>query len=81
MQGFAGEHKIPESVLNSGVQIFKLAAMNNFIQGRRMNTVAAVCLYTAARKERPCRVMLIDFADSCGVSLLPFTFRGSILTF
>lgn len=80
MQGFAGEHKIPESVLNSGVQIFKLAAMNNFIQGRRMNTVAAVCLYTAARKERPCRVMLIDFADSCGVSLFPFTFRGSILT-
>ncbi|OBT96392.1 transcription factor TFIIIB subunit brf1 [Pseudogymnoascus verrucosus] len=78
MQGFAGEHKIPESVLNSGVQIFKLAAMNNFIQGRRMNTVAAVCLYTAARKERPCRVMLIDFADSCGVNVfkLGHTFKA-----
>lgn len=78
MQGFAGEHKIPESVLNSGVQIFKLAAMNNFIQGRRTNTVAAVCLYTAARKERPCRVMLIDFADSCGVNVfkLGHTFKA-----
>jgi len=78
MQGFAGEHKIPESVLNSGVQIFKLAAMNNFIQGRRMNTVAAVCLYSAARKERPCRVMLIDFADSCGVNVfkLGHTFKS-----
>lgn len=78
MQGFAHEHKIPESVLNSGVQIFKLAAMNNFIQGRRMNTVAAVCLYTAARKERPCRVMLIDFADSCGVNVfkLGHTFKA-----
>jgi transcription factor IIIB 90 kDa subunit len=67
MQGFGGEHKISESVINSGMQIFKLAAMNNFIQGRRMNMVAAVCLYTACRKEKPCKVMLIDFADSCGV--------------
>jgi transcription factor IIIB subunit 2 len=69
MQGFASEHHIPESVVNSGMQIFKLAAMQNFIQGRRLNMVAAVCLYTAARKEKPCRVMLIDFADSCQVSI------------
>jgi transcription factor IIIB 90 kDa subunit len=69
MQGFGGELKISESVINSGMQIFKLAAMNNFIQGRRMNMVAAVCLYTACRKEKPCKVMLIDFADSCGVCL------------
>jgi transcription initiation factor TFIIIB Brf1 subunit/transcription initiation factor TFIIB len=69
MQGFGGELKISESVINSGMQIFKLATMNNFIQGRRMNMVAAVCLYTACRKEKPCKVMLIDFADSCGVCL------------
>ena len=67
MQGFGGEHGISESVINSGVQIFKLATMSNFIQGRRMIMVAAVCLYTACRKEKPCKVMLIDFADSCGV--------------
>lgn len=72
MLGFAGEHKITESVVNSGMQIFKLATMNNFIQGRRMNMVAAVCLYTACRKEKPCKVMLIDFADSCGVALSCF---------
>lgn len=78
MQGFAHEHRIPESVVNSAVQIFKLAAMNNFIQGRRINTVAAVCLYTAARKQRPCRVMLIDFADSCEVNVfkLGHTFKA-----
>ncbi|KAI9740898.1 MAG: transcription factor TFIIIB subunit brf1 [Claussenomyces sp. TS43310] len=69
MQGFAGEHKLSEAAVNSGMQIFKLAAMNNFIQGRRLVTVAAVCLYTACRKERPCRVMLIDFADSCQVNV------------
>jgi transcription factor IIIB subunit 2 len=67
MNGLAGEHHIPESTVNTGMQIFKLAAMNNFIQGRRINHVAAVCLYTAARKSKPCRVMLIDFADSCQV--------------
>lgn len=42
--------------------------MNNFIQGRRTEHVAAVCLYSACRKERPCRVMLIDFADKVQVS-------------
>lgn len=78
MQGFAHEHRIPESTVTSAVQIFKLAAMNNFIQGRRINTVAAVCLYTAARKQRPCRVMLIDFADSCEVNVfkLGHTFKA-----
>lgn len=69
MLGFAAEHKISEAVVNSGMQIFKLAVMNNFIQGRRMNMVAAVCLYTACRKEKPCKVMLIDFADSCAVNV------------
>ncbi len=78
MNRFANEHRLPESTVNSAVQIFKLAAMNNFIQGRRINTVAAVCLYTAARKERPCRVMLIDFADSCQVNVfkLGHTFKA-----
>lgn len=59
---------IRESTIQSGVQIFKLAAMNNFIQGRRMDQVAAVCLYSACRKDSPCRIMLIDFADKVEVS-------------
>jgi transcription factor IIIB subunit 2 len=29
--------------------------------------VVAVCLYSACRKERPCKVMLIDFADKVQV--------------
>jgi transcription factor IIIB 90 kDa subunit len=67
MQALAGQLGVPEPTINSGVQIFKLAANNNFIQGRRMDMVAAVCLYTACRKEKPCRVMLIDFADKVQV--------------
>lgn len=67
MQGLAGQLGIIDGTLQSAVQIFKLAAMNNFIQGRRMDMVCAVCLYSACRKEKPCRVMLIDFADKVQV--------------
>ncbi|RFU33696.1 hypothetical protein B7463_g2610, partial [Scytalidium lignicola] len=78
MQSLANQLNVPESVVNSGVQIFKLAAMNNFIQGRRTEHVAAVCLYSACRKERPCRVMLIDFADKVQVNVfkLGHTFKA-----
>lgn len=68
--GFAAEHKLSENAVTAGMQIFKMACMINFIQGRRMNMVAAACMYTACRKERPCRVMLIDFADSCQVIII-----------
>jgi len=63
----ANQLMIQEAIVNSGVQIFKLAAVANFIQGRRMDMVAACCLYSACRKEKPCRVMLIDFADKVQV--------------
>ena len=71
MQNMGAQMPIPiaEHVIQSGVQIFKIAAMNNFIQGRRMDMVAAVCLYSACRKEEPCKVMLIDFADKCQVCM------------
>lgn len=68
MQSLANQLSIPEAVVNSGTQIFKLAVMYNFIQGRRTDMVCAVCLYSACRKEKPCRVMLIDFADKVQVS-------------
>jgi transcription factor IIIB subunit 2 len=67
MQALGSQLEITESIIASGVQIFKIAAMNNFIQGRRMDMVVAVCLYSACRKERPCKVMLIDFADKVQV--------------
>lgn len=69
MQGFAHQLNINETIVNAGVQIFKLASMANFIQGRRMTIVAAVCLYAACRKEKPCKVMLIDFADLVQVNV------------
>lgn len=51
------------------MQIFKLAAANNFIQGRRTKSVAAVCLYIACRIQKDTnRTMLIDFSDVLMVS-------------
>ena len=52
-----------------GMKYFKLAASNNFIQGRISRHVSAVCLYLACRGEQTCKVMLIDFADILTVNV------------
>ncbi|KAF9893098.1 transcription factor TFIIIB subunit brf1 [Aspergillus nanangensis] len=54
---------VPESATKAAGQVFKLAVGQNFIQGRRTKTVAAVCLYIACRRQDGNTVMLIDFAD------------------
>jgi hypothetical protein len=66
---------VSEIAVPSGMQILKLASAANFIQGRRMDMVIAVCLYSACRKITPCKVMLIDFADILQVcpSFCPFS--------
>ncbi|KAK0104826.1 transcription factor TFIIIB subunit brf1, variant 2 [Cadophora gregata] len=77
MQSMGTQLQINDSTIQAGMQIFKLAAMSNFIQGRRMDMVAAVCLYSACRKTTPCKVMLIDFADlvQANVFKLGHTFK------
>ncbi|KAG4410599.1 hypothetical protein IFR04_016264 [Cadophora malorum] len=77
MQSMGAQLAINDSTIQAGMQIFKLAAMSNFIQGRRMDMVAAVCLYSACRKTSPCKVMLIDFADlvQANVFKLGHTFK------
>ena len=66
----AGHLDIPSPLLDSGMQVFRLASANNFIQGRRTRSVAAVSLYLACRAQRNARNthMLIDFADILEVS-------------
>ena len=77
MNQLAQQLHIQESTVTHGVQILKLAVMNNFIQGRRTEMVCAVCLYTACRMVKPCRVMLIDFADKVSVSIPNSSFLTS----
>ncbi|KAI9727586.1 MAG: transcription factor TFIIIB subunit brf1 [Cirrosporium novae-zelandiae] len=60
---------IPPGVADQAMQIFKLAAGANFIQGRRTRTVAAVCLYIACRKQKENTTMLIDLADVLNINV------------
>lgn len=61
---------VQQSLVDAGMQVFRLASANNFIQGRRTKSVAAVALYVACRTQRdnPNQHMLIDFSDILEVS-------------
>ncbi|KAG5922129.1 hypothetical protein E4U61_005793 [Claviceps capensis] len=63
MQGYAQQLNVSDSLVTAGTQVFKLASGANFIQGRTLASVSAVCLYAACRAEPPCKIMLIDLAD------------------
>ena len=62
-----------QPLLDSGMQVFRLASGHNFIQGRRTKSVAAVALYVACRcqQQHKNQHMLIDFADVLQVTLSP----------
>ncbi|XXG98077.1 hypothetical protein Hte_004396 [Hypoxylon texense] len=64
MIGFAHQRKeIPPSAVDAGIQIFKLVMEDNWLQGRGMDKVVPMCLFTACRREARCKVMLMDFAE------------------
>ncbi|KAJ1334202.1 transcription factor IIIB subunit [Microdochium nivale] len=63
MNELAHALSINSSTVDIAVQIFKLAMNENWIQGRGMEKVIVVCLYTACRREDRCQIMLIDFAE------------------
>jgi transcription factor IIIB subunit 2 len=63
MNQFAHQLQIAPYVAEKAFQVYKIAAGSNFIQGRRKNTVAAVCVYAVCRQEDNNKVMLIDLAD------------------
>jgi transcription factor IIIB subunit 2 len=65
MQQYAHRLNIPPSVAETGFRLYRMASMNNFVQGRRITNVVAMCLFSACRKEGIHKVMLIDLADLC----------------
>ncbi|KIV96996.1 hypothetical protein PV10_00806 [Exophiala mesophila] len=69
---------VRESEVLSGMQIFKLAWGNSFVQGRTIDSVAVVCLYLACRRKRiqtegkirpAYDLMLIDFAERLNIDV------------
>lgn len=65
MQQYAHRLNVPPSVAETGFRLYRMASMNNFVQGRRITSVVAMCLFAACRKEGIHKVMLIDLADLC----------------
>ncbi|KAJ3046705.1 transcription factor TFIIIB subunit brf1 [Rhizophlyctis rosea] len=49
--------------IEAAQRFFNLAVINNFTKGRKLNNVAAACLYINCRMEKTAH-MLIDFADA-----------------
>lgn len=63
MTQYAQQLRISDTIVQEGLQVFKLCVSMNWIQGRGMVKVVPICLYAACRRQERCRVMLIDFAD------------------
>ena len=53
-----------KELTDAGKNYYKLAFAKEFIQGRSVKLVAAVCLYTACRVSKNAPFLLIDFADA-----------------
>jgi transcription factor IIIB subunit 2 len=51
-------------LIEAGKRNYSLAFHKNFVQGRTVTCVAAVCLYAACRSDGKAPYLLIDFADA-----------------
>jgi len=65
MQQYVHRLNLSPALAESGYRLYRMASNNNFVQGRKITSVAAMCLYAACRKEQNCKIMLIDLADIC----------------
>ena len=54
---------LAQYLIDAGKRNYSLAFNKNFIQGRTVTVVAAVCLYAACRQDGKAPYLLIDFAD------------------
>ncbi|GAB7348923.1 hypothetical protein MBLNU459_g7609t1 [Dothideomycetes sp. NU459] len=66
---FTGKLPIATDVSDQALRIWKLAANDNFIQGRRAEEVAGACLYAACRSSPENTVLLMDIAEIITVNV------------
>lgn len=64
----AASMRIPDYIQESACGWFKLALVQNFVQGRRSQNVIAACLYVACRHEKTPH-LLIDFSSRLQISV------------
>lgn len=61
--------RISEDVANKAFRIYKLAAVNGFIQGRRIRTVVASSIYMGCRQQKHNTILMMDFAELLQISV------------
>lgn len=59
---------LKQDLVQAAERYYKLAFNREFIQGRSVDSVAVVCLYTACRVQKS-PYLLIDFADAIQVNM------------
>ncbi|KAJ3019953.1 transcription factor TFIIIB subunit brf1 [Thoreauomyces humboldtii] len=65
---FQPQIKMRGRQIEQAQRIFNLAVSANFTKGRKLNNVAAACLYIVARTDKTAH-MLIDFADALSTNV------------
>ncbi|KAG1655086.1 hypothetical protein FOA52_004226 [Chlamydomonas sp. UWO 241] len=68
MSAIADHFHLPYDILDASYRLYKLALQHGFTRGRRVNQVAATCLYITCRQEKK-PYMLIDFSDNLSVNV------------
>ncbi|OAL43197.1 hypothetical protein IQ07DRAFT_580476 [Pyrenochaeta sp. DS3sAY3a] len=63
IEALAHSLQVRQAVVEQAIGWYKLAMNHNFIQGRRMRSVAAVAIYMASRRQPENTLMLMDLAE------------------
>lgn len=63
MQQYTYQLRLGQSIGDIAFRYYKACSHANFVQGRRKQNVAAICLYAACRAENNHKIMLLDLAD------------------
>ncbi len=68
MEAIADHFNMQYDIKEAAYRLYKLALQHGFTRGRRVNQVAATCLYIACRQDKK-PFMLIDFSDHLSVNV------------
>ena len=68
LSAIAEHFHMQRDVTDAAHRLYKLALTHGFTRGRRVNQVAATCLYIVCRQENK-PLMLIDFSDHLSVNV------------
>ncbi|KAH7138917.1 hypothetical protein B0J11DRAFT_421126 [Dendryphion nanum] len=69
IQKLCGVLNLRLNIEEQAFSLYKLALVHNFVQGRRIRNVAAVCIYLAARRQPENTLLLMDLSEKIQVNI------------